>query len=210
MRYEVRMSSGSIRGDALLASVKLGGGGWQTSDDLYRLAAGAVASEAALRRVVLVVDGRLRPGPDPGEGALARLAGEIEKQAKPKKVRHWLEETAPWAQYVLGEELEAAGAARLVRRRFLRIFLPQPYLEIVDQSVQDEVHRIVRETLLSDQTTTPEAALLTLLAGSRRYHAQMKRRQIQRRVRALQASLPEDVQAVVEVQRKWRSQGPPE
>jgi len=34
MSYGVRMGSRSVRGDALLASVKLGGGGWQTAYEL--------------------------------------------------------------------------------------------------------------------------------------------------------------------------------
>ncbi len=204
------MSSRSIRGDVLLASVKLGGGGWQTAHDLYRLCAGAVVSEAALERVVLVEGGRLRPGPVPGEGALERLAREVEAEPKPKKTKHWLEETAPWAQYAIGEELEAAGEARLVWKRFLRVFLRQPYLEILDQRVQDEVYRPVRETLLGDHAAMPETALLVVLAGSLRYHVQMNSRQARRRFRELQASLSEDVQVVLQAYEKWQAHGPPE
>ena len=70
-----------------MGSVKVGGGGWQTSYELYRLAAGALVSEATLLRVVLVEGGRLRPGPVAGEGALERLAGQVAAEAKPKKRR---------------------------------------------------------------------------------------------------------------------------
>jgi len=188
----------------LLASVKLGGGGWRAPEDLYRLGAGAVVSEATLEGVVLVERGRLRPGPAPGEGALERLAREVEAVPKPKRIKHWLEETAPWAQYAIGEELEAAGQARLVWKRFLKVFVPQPYLEILDQRAQDDVYGLVRETLLRNHATVPEAALLALLAGSRRYHVQMKRRQARRRFRELRVSLPDDVQGVFHVYQKWR------
>jgi Golgi phosphoprotein 3 (GPP34) len=204
------MRQRSIRGDALMASVKLGGGGWQTADDLYRLGAGAVVSEAALERVVLVDGGKLRPGPVPGEGALERLAREVEAEPKARKIEHWLRETAPWAQYAIGEELEATGQARLVWKRFLGIFLRQPYLEILDERAQDEAYRVVRETLVSNTAPMPDAALLGVLAGSLRYHVSMKRRQLNRRKRELQASLPEHVQAVLETHAKWMRHGPPE
>ena len=194
----------------MLASVKLGGGAWQTSHELYRLAAGALVAEAALGRVVFVDAGRLRPGPFVGEGALERLSSEVESQAKPRKVTHWLEETAPWAQYVIGEELASAGVARLVSKRFLRVFLPQPYLEILDLPAQEEAYRLVRETLLGSHPALPEAALLVVLAGSRRYHVHMKQRHARGRFRELQASLPDDVQDVLEAYQKWRSHGAPE
>jgi Golgi phosphoprotein 3 (GPP34) len=203
------VSSHSIRGDALMASVKLGGGGWQTADDLYQLGAGALVSEAALERVVLVERGRLRPGPVPGEGALERLAREVEAEPEPTKVGQWLRGTAPWAQYAIGEELEVAGQARLVWKRFLKVFLRQPYLEIIDQRAQEEAYRLVRETLLGDEATMPGAALLAVLAGSW-YHVRMKRRQLSRRKRDLQASLPDHVQAVLEAYGKWWRYGPPE
>jgi hypothetical protein len=206
----VGVSSHSIGGDALMASVKLGGGGWQTADDVYRLGAGVVVSEAALERVVLVERGRLRPGPVPGEGALERLAREVEAEPKPIKVEQWLRGTASWAQYAIGEELEASGQARLVWKRFLGVFLRQPYLEIIDQRAQDEAYRLVRETLLGNEATMPDAALLAVLAGSLRYHVRMKRRQLQRRKRELQASLPDHVQAVLEAYAKWQRYGPPE
>jgi Golgi phosphoprotein 3 (GPP34) len=193
-----------------MASVKLGGGGWQTADDLYRLGAGAVVSEAALERVVLVEQGRLRPGPVPGEGALGRLAGEVEAEPKPMKIEQWLRGTAPWAQYAIGEELEAAGQARLVWKRFLRVFLRQPYLEIIDERAQDEAYRLVRATLLGKEATMPDAALLAVLAGSLRYHVPMTRRQLRRRERQLQTCLPDNVQVVLEAYGKWRRYGPPE
>jgi hypothetical protein len=194
----------------LLASVKLGGGGWQTSHELYRLAAGALVSEATLGWVVFVDAGRLRPGPVVGKGALERLSFEVAAEAKPRKVTHWLEETAPWAQYVIGEELASAGVAQLVSKRFLRVFLPQAYLEILDRAAQEEVYRLVRETLLGTFPAVPEAALLVVLAGSLRYHAKMKPRHARRRFRELQASLPEDVQIVLSAYEKWRSHGAPE
>jgi Golgi phosphoprotein 3 (GPP34) len=197
----------SIRAEALLASVKPGGGGWHVPEDPYRLAAGAVVSEAVLERVVLVEDRRLRPGPSPGGGALQRLCGEVAAEPRAQTVRHWLEQTAAWAQDTIGEELAAAGAARLVRRRFLRVFLPQPQLEILDQGAQDEVYRIVRETLLGDHATMPETALLVLLAGSVRNHVQMKRRHLRRRFRELQESLSDDVQLVLHTYRKWEIRG---
>jgi hypothetical protein len=192
-----------------MASVKLGGGGWQTADDLYRLGAGALVSEATLDRVVLVERGRLRPGPSPGEGALERLAREVAAEPKPAKVEQWLQGTAPWAQYAIGEELEASGQARLVWRRFLKVFLRQPYLEIIDQRAQEEAYRLVRETLLGNEATMPDAALLAVLAGSPR-HVPMKRRQLNRRKRELQASLPDHVQAVLKVYGKWHRYGAPE
>jgi hypothetical protein len=206
----VGVSSHSIRGDALMASVKLGGGGWQTADDLSRLGAGAVVSEAALERVVLVEWGRLRPGPMPGEGALERLAREVQAERKPMKIEQWLRGTAPWAQHVIGEELEAAGQARLVWKRFLKVFLRQPYLEILDQRAQDEAYRLVRETLVGNQATMPEAALLAALAGSLPHHEGMERRRLDRRKRELQASLPDEVQVVLQAYGKWRRYGPPE
>jgi Golgi phosphoprotein 3 (GPP34) len=207
--FVVGVSSHSIRGDALMASVKLGGGGWQTADDLYQLGAGALVSEAALERVVLVERGRLRPGPVPGEGALERLAREVEAEPKPTKVGQWLRGTAPWAQYAIGEELEAAGQARLIWKRFLKVFLRQPYLEIIDQRAHEEAYRLVRETLLGDAATMPGAALLAVLAGSW-YHVPMKRRRLSRRKRDLQASLPDHVQVVLEASGKWWRYGPPE
>src|SRR5207249_145667 len=149
-----------IRADALLASVKPGGGGWRTSHDPYRLAAGAIVSEAALERVVLVERGRLRRGPSNGDGALAGLAREVEAAPRPKKLRHWLEWTAPWAQNAIGEELAAAGLARLVSRRFLKVFLREPYLEVLDRTAQDELYRLVRDTMEADRMPLPEAALL--------------------------------------------------
>jgi Golgi phosphoprotein 3 (GPP34) len=193
-----------------MASVKLGGGGWQTADDLDRLGAGALVSEAALERVVLVERGRLRPGAVPGVGALERLAREVEAEPKPTKIEQWLRGTAPWAQHAIGEELEASGQARLLWKRFLRVFLRQPYLEIIDQRAQDETYHRVRETLLADQATLPDAALLAVLAGSLRYHVPITRRQLDRRKRELQASLPDNVQAVLAVYGKWRRYGPPE
>ena len=126
----------------------------------------------------LVERGKLRPGPVGGEGALERLAGQVEAEPRAKKLQYWLEETAPWAQHAIGEELAAAGLARLTSRRFLGVFLRQPYLEIHDQPVQDEVYRLVRETVHGNRTTMPEAALLVLLVGSAgglRYHVQFKR-----------------------------------
>jgi hypothetical protein len=86
-----------------------------------------------------------------------------------------------------------------VWKRFLKVFLRQPYLEIIDQRAQDDAYRLVRETLLRDEATMPGAALLAVLAGSLRHHVPMKRRQLQRRNRELQASLPDDVQAVLKV-----------
>lgn len=211
LSYEVRVSSRSIRGDALLASVKPGGGGWRTWNDIYRLAAGAIVSEATLGRVVLVERGRLRPGPLPGEGALEQLARQVEAEPRPKKLKHWLEWTAPWAQNAIGEELAAARLAQLVSRRFLRVFLREPYLEILDQRTQDEVYRLVRETIQGNHTTIPEAALLVLLVGSAgvlRYHVQIKRgREARRRFRELRASLPDDVQVVVRAYEKWEIRG---
>jgi hypothetical protein len=201
------VSSRSIRGDALLASVKPGGGEWRVADDLYRLASAAIVSEAALERAVLVERGRLRPGLSTSEGALRRLADEVENGAKPKKVQHWLEDTAPWAQHAIGEELAAAGLARLVSRRFLRVFLPQPYLEILDQRAQDEAVDIVRETLEGHHPALPDAALLTVLAGSLRHAARLKPRPARRRFRELQASLPDDVQVVLRAYQKWEIRG---
>jgi Golgi phosphoprotein 3 (GPP34) len=201
--------SHSVRSDALLASVKRGGGGWRTSYDLYRLAAGAVVSEASLERVVLVEHGRLRPGPVAGSGALGRLASGVEAEPKPQKIKHWLEETAPWAQYAIGEDLEAAGQARLVWKRFLKAFLRQPYLEILDQRAQDEAYDVVRKAFRGSQASMPDGALLAILAGARGY-VQMKRRQARRRSRELRASLPDHVREVLEVYGNWRSNGPPE
>jgi Golgi phosphoprotein 3 (GPP34) len=192
-----------------MASVKPGGGGWQTADDLCRLGAGALVSEAALERVVLLERGRLRPGPVPGVGALERLAREVEVEGRPTKVEQWLRGIAPWAQYAIADELEASGQARLLSKRFLRVFLRQPYLEIIEQRAQDEAYRLVREALLGGQASMPGTALLAVLAGSLRYHVRMKRRQLDRRKRELQASLPDHVQAVLEVYGEWRAHGPP-
>jgi hypothetical protein len=197
----------SIRGNALLASVKPGGGGWRVAEDLYRLAAGAIVSEATLERIALVERGRLRPGSVPGEGALERLRREVEAEPRRQKIKNWLEETAPWAQSAIGEELAAAGLARLVSKRFLRVFLPQPQLEILDRPAQDEAHRIVRETMIANHPMH-ETALLALLAGSIRSPVEMKRGQARRRFRELQAFLPEQVRAVVEAYWKWEIRGP--
>jgi hypothetical protein len=201
------VSSRSIRGDALLASVKPGGGGWRVADDLYRLASAAIVSEAALERAVLVERGRLRPGLASRDGALRRLTHGVETEPKPKKVQYWLEETAPWAQHAIGEELAAAGLARLVSRRFLRVFLPQPHLEILDQRAQDEAVDVVRETLEGHRPALPDAALLTVLAGPLQNDAGLKPRQARRRFRELQASLPEHVQVVLRAYHKWEIRG---
>jgi hypothetical protein len=205
------MSSRSIRGDALLASVKPGGGGWRTSTDVYQLAAGAILSEATLERVVLVEGGRLRPGPVRGEGALEQLASHIEAEPRSKKLKHWLEWTAPWAQNAIGEELAAADVAQLVSRRFLGVFLRQPHLEILEQPAQDDAYRRVRETFEGGRTSMPEDALLVLLVGFvglLRHHLEPKRRrEARRRLRELQALLPEDVQVVLREYGKWEIRG---
>jgi hypothetical protein len=201
------MRSRSIRSEALLASVKPGGGGWRVAEDLYRLAAGAIVSEATLERVVLVERGRLRPGPSTGEGALGRLRAHVEAEPQPQKIKHWLVETAPWAQSAIGQELAAAGLAWLVSKRFLRVFLPQPELEILNQGAQDDVHRIVRQTMLGNHATMPETALLALLAGSVRLHVELKRGGARRRFLELKALLPEQVQAVLQAYEKWDIRG---
>ncbi len=146
----------------------------------------------------------------PGVGALGRLADEVEAEPKPLKIEQWLRWTALWAHHAIGEKLEGAGQARLVWKRFLKVFLRQPYLEILDQRAQDEAHRLVRETLLGNQAAMPETALLAVLAGSLRYHGQMKRRQLRRRKGELQASLPDDVQVVLKAYGKWQRYGPPQ
>jgi len=65
----------SIRGDALLASVKRGGGSYKGPwYNVYRLAAGALISEAVLRGVVGVDGGNLIPGDTDEGGALGELA----------------------------------------------------------------------------------------------------------------------------------------
>jgi hypothetical protein len=52
----------SVRGDALLASVKRGGGSYKGPwYNVYRLAAGAVVCEAVLGGVVAVEGGRIVP-----------------------------------------------------------------------------------------------------------------------------------------------------
>src|SRR6266571_117870 len=110
----------SIRGDALLASVKRGGGSYRGPwYNVYRLAAGAVVSEAVLRGVVAVQSGRLSPGAGGGEGALGELAGHVRSEAKPDSIKGWLERTGPWAREAIERELAADGLARGVVRRIL-------------------------------------------------------------------------------------------
>jgi hypothetical protein len=86
--------SHTIRGDALLASVKRGGGSYRGPwYNVYRLAAGAMISEAVLRSVVVVESGRLLPGPASAEGALEKLAVNVRREAKPASGKSWLERT---------------------------------------------------------------------------------------------------------------------
>lgn len=206
-------ASGTVRGDSLLAAVKPGGGGfrgpWYCA---YQLAAGAIVAEAVLARAVLVESGKLRPGPGYGEGALATLAGRVEAEPRAHKLRRWLEETGPWAQQAIGEELAAAGFARLERRRFLGIFLHQPYLVVLDRGAQDDVYAAVRDTLQGEHGVLPEQALLVLLLGPAamlQYHVRTTRgRRMRRRLRELHDLLPEGVQAALRAYEKWNVSDP--
>src|SRR6266542_5038199 len=100
----------SIRGDALLASVKRGGGSYKGPwYNIYRLAAGAVVCEAVLGGVATVEQGRLFVGPGVGVGAVAQLAEQVRAESKPDSIKGWLERTGPWAKEAIEGELAAAG-----------------------------------------------------------------------------------------------------
>jgi len=200
----------TIRGDALLASVKLGGGSYRGPwSNVYRLAAGAVISEAVLRGVVAVVSGRLFPRARKGQGAMEELAGYVRAESKPDSIKGWLERTGPWAREAIERELAADGVAR---GRVRRILLgTDERLQILDQAAQDEVFATVHDTASGRRVTTVDEALLVLLLGNAamlQYHVRtMRGRGPRRLLGGLYASLPQDVQAVVTEYERWHVSG---
>jgi hypothetical protein len=202
------MAGRSIRGDALLACVKGGGGPYHGPDyGIYQLATGSILTEALLRRVVSIERGRLRPGPTPGEGALGELARQVGEERKPRRLREWLRRIGPWAQGTIEGELEEAGLARAWTRRILFVYR-EPRLEILDRDAQDELFRTIRDTFLEDGPFTHEAALLVLLLREVAMLQYMIRwtqgRRQRRRLGVLFAALPEQVQIGLVEYERWQ------
>ncbi len=201
----------SIRGDALLASVKRGGGSYRGPwYNVYRLAAGAVISEAVLRGVVAVDNGKLYPGASRGEGALRELADNVGAESKRDSIRGWLERTGPWAREAIERELAEGSIARGVVRRIL--LGTDERLLILDQATQDQVFASVHDTVAGRRPATVDEALLVILLGSAamlQYHVRTTRGRGPRRLfRGLWASLPDDVQAAVNTYERWPVHGP--
>jgi hypothetical protein len=197
----------TIRGDALLASVKRGGGPYRGPDyATHQLAAGSVVLEAVLRGVLSIEHGRLRPGSVPGEGALEELARQVREEPKPQTVLQWLRWTGPAAQRNIERELEEAGLARGWTRRILLVYR-QPRLDVLDQSAQEEAYRTVRETFLGERPIVPEDALLLSLlsgAGVLQYHFRTTRgRRNRAKFRDLRAALPAAVESGLDVYLRW-------
>src|SRR5438445_10682130 len=143
-RYDHTVVTHSVRGDALLASVKRGGGSYKGPwYNVYRLAAGAVVCEAVLGSVVAVDGGQVVPGSRPGEGALAQLAEHVLSEPKLASIKEWLERTGPWAREAIEGELAAHGLAQGVVRRIL--LGTDERLRILNGAAQDEVFATVHE-----------------------------------------------------------------
>src|SRR5436190_6999081 len=201
----------SIRGDALMASVKHGGGAYHGPEySVYQLAAGAVVTESLLRGVVSIHQGRVQPGAVPGEGALEELARRVSEEPKALKLGEWLRRTGPWAREAIERELEEAGLARGWTRRILFVYR-EPCLEILDQGAQDEVFHAVRETFLRAGMIDREEALLILLlrevAVLQHLFRTTRGRGHRRRFGELWASLPEDVQVALKEYERWQPRG---
>src|SRR5712692_4101144 len=127
----------SVRGDAVLLCVRLGGGSWRSNVHARRIAAGGLLAEACLRQVVTVDGNRLTQGPVPGEGALGALAGQIESERKPRKIFEWSRGIEPWALGAVVQELSVAGIASPASGRLLGV-VPQAGLDILVRQAQDE------------------------------------------------------------------------
>jgi hypothetical protein len=200
----------SIRGDALLASVKRGGGSYKGPwYNVYRLAAGALISEAVLRGVVAVDGGNLIPGDTDDGGALGELAEHVRAASRPEPIKEWLERTGPWARQAIERELAADGAARGVVRRIL--LGSDERLEILNQPAQDEVFGRVHDTATGRRPATIDEGLLVLLLGNAamlQYHVRtMRGRGPRRLLEGMYASLPAGVQAVVGAYERWQVHG---
>jgi hypothetical protein len=200
----------SVRGDALLASVKRGGGPYKGPwYNVYRLAAGAVVCEAILGGVVTVDHSRLVDGPGTGNGALAELARQVREESKPQTVKEWLELAGPWARQAIEAELASAGLAEGEVRRIL--FGTDERLRIVNPSAQDEVFAAVHDVASGRRAGTVDEALLVLLLGNAamlQYHVRTMRGRGPRRIlKSLAASLPADVEAALRTYERWQVHG---
>jgi len=200
----------SVRGDALLASVKRGGGSYKGPwYNVYRLAAGAVVCEAVLGRVVAVEGGRIVPGSRPGAGALAQLAEQVLSEPKPASIKEWLERTGPWAREAIEGELAADGLAQSVVRRIL--LGTDERLRVLNQAAQDEVFATVHDVASGRRPAEVDDALLVLLLGNAamlQYHVQtMRGRGPRRLLKELGDSLPREVEQALSVYERWTVHG---
>jgi hypothetical protein len=200
------MMTHSVRGDALLASVRRGGGSYKGPwYNVYTLAAGAVICEALLHGIVTLQGGRLVPGPHGGVGALGQLAELVREEPRPLAIKEWLERTGPWARQAIEAELAEAG---LAEGRVIRILLgTDERLKILNQAAQVQVFAKVHDVASGKRAATVEDALLVLLLGSAamlQYHVRtMRGRRPRRIVRTLTDVLPRDVEEARSVYARW-------
>jgi hypothetical protein len=204
------MVTHSVRGDALLASVKRGGGSYKGPwYNVYRLAAGAVVCEAILGGVVTVDRSRLIDGPGAGVGALAELARQVREESKPETIKAWLERAGPWARDTIEAELASAGLAEGEVRRIL--LGQDERLRILNPSAQEEVFAAVHDLASGRRTGAVDEALLVLLLGNAamlQYHVRTMRGRGPRRIlKSLAASLPSDVELALRTYERWQVHG---
>jgi hypothetical protein len=200
----------SVRGDALLASVKRGGGSYKGPwYNVYRLAAGAVICEAVLGGIVTVEQGRLFVGPGVGVGAVAQLAEHVRAESKSDSIKGWLERTGPWAKQAIEGELAAAGLAESVIRRIL--LGTDERLRILNQPAQDRVFAVVHDVASGRRTATVDEGLLVLLLGNAamlQYHVRtMRGRGPRRLLQSLASALPGDVELALSAYERWQVHG---
>jgi hypothetical protein len=200
----------SVRGDALLASVKRGGGSYKGPwYNVYRLAAGAVVCEAILGGVVLVQEGRLAGGPGGGAGAPGELARVVREESTSRTIKEWLERTGPWARQAIESELAAAGLAEGKVRRIL--LGTDERLRILNAAAQDQVFSVVHDVATGHRAATVDEALLVLLLGNAamlQYHVRTMRGRGPRRIlKELADSLPPDVDHALREYERWQVHG---
>jgi hypothetical protein len=210
------VTSHTVRTDVVLLCVKPGGSAWRDGANAQRIAAGALLAEASLRGVIAVDGSRVSPGSTTGDGALALLAQEVAKEAKDRRISHWIPRVESWALEAVVEELASAGQARLVGTRLAGV-LPQNGLEILDRTAQEEAAQAVRAAIAGTDSSH-EAALIALLlgaAGDLKYHVAgaawpllsfwntRPRRRVRRRLRHLRGELPEGPRSVIRAYDKF-------
>jgi hypothetical protein len=200
----------SVRGDALLASVKRGGGSYRGPwYNVYRLAAGAVICEAILGGVVAVHEGTLVGGAGAEIGAMAELALQVREAPQTMTIPEWLEHSGPRDRDAIEAELASAGVAEGEVRRIL--LGTDERLRILNLSAQDQVFSVVHDVATGRRAATVDEALLVLLLGSAamlQYHVRtMRGRRPRRILKELAASLPADVELALRGYERWQVHG---